>query len=60
MVIEPTTGNNGEAIKMSYVVGSEEASKDVANKTTNSMFSKDIKSIIDAENELELGSIVGT
>ena len=58
VLVEPSTWNLSEAIKMCYVISSEEGCEDVADETTNGMFSKDIKSIIDAEDELELGGIV--
>ena len=58
MVVEPASGNDTEAIEMCYVVGSEEGGKDVTNKTSNGMFGEDVKSIVNAEDELELGGIL--
>ncbi len=58
VVVKPATGDDGEAIEMCYVICGEEGGKDVANKTSNGVFSEDVESIVDAENELELGSIL--
>ncbi len=60
VVVEPASRDLGEAIKMCYVVGSEEGCEDIANETTDGMFSEDIERIINTEDELELGSVVGT
>jgi hypothetical protein len=60
VAVDPSTWNLGETIEMSNVVGSEEGSEDVANKTTNGVLGKDIEGIINTKDELELGSVVGT
>jgi hypothetical protein len=60
VVVEPATGNHGEAVKMCYVVCCEEGCEDVADKTTDGVHSEDIQRIINAKNELELSGIVGT
>jgi hypothetical protein len=48
VVVEPASGDLGEAIKMCYIVSSEECGEDVSDKTTDGVFSEDIKSIINA------------
>jgi hypothetical protein len=58
VVVEPASRDVGETIQMGYVVGGEEGSEDVANETSNSVLSKDIKSIINTENKLELGGVL--
>lgn len=60
VLVEPSTWNLGETIKMGYVVSSEEGGEDVSDKSTNGVFGEDIKSVIDAKDKLELGSIIGT
>jgi hypothetical protein len=60
VVVDPSTGDDGEAIEMCYVVSSEEGGQDVANETSNGVLGEDIKSIINAEDELELSGVVGT
>ena len=45
---------------MDYVVCSEEAGQDVADETSDGVHGEDVKRVVDAENELELGGIVGT
>jgi hypothetical protein len=57
-VVEPSTGNNRETIKMCYVVGSEEGSENVADKTTDSVLGEDIERIVNAEDELQLGGVL--
>jgi len=60
VVVEPATRDLGEAIKMCYIVSSEESCKNVADETTNGVFSENIKSIIDTEDEFELGCVVSS
>jgi hypothetical protein len=60
VMVEPAAWNLGEAIEMCYVISGEEGCEDVADETTDGMFGKDIKSIIDTEDELELGGVVST
>jgi hypothetical protein len=59
-MVEPAAWDLGEAIEMCYVISGEEGCEDVADETTDGMFGKDIKSIIDTEDELELGGVVST
>ena len=59
-MVEPATGDYGEAVKMCYVVCGEESCQDVADETPNSVHSEDIERIINAKNKLELRGIVGT
>lgn len=58
VVVEPATVNDAETVEMCYVICGEEGSKDVANQTSNSMFSEDIERIVNAEDKLELGGIL--
>jgi hypothetical protein len=60
VMVEPAAWNLGEAIEMCYVVSGEEGCEDVADETADGMFGKDIKSIIDTEDELQLGGVVST
>jgi len=56
VVVQPSTRDHGEAIKMSYVVSSKESGQDVADETTNTMGSENIDGIIDIHIVLEFGS----
>ncbi len=58
MVVKPATRDEGEAVEMCYVICGEEGGKDVANKTSDGVFGEDVESIINAENEFELGGIL--
>lgn len=49
----------GGAIEGGNVVGGKEASADVADETTDSVHGKDVEGIVNAQEELELSSIVG-
>jgi len=60
VLVEPSTGDLGEAIKVRYVVGGEETGEDIADETANGVDGEDIESIVNSEEELELGGIVGT
>lgn len=59
MVVDPTTGNSRRAIEGSDGSAREEGSADVANETTDTVHGEDVESIVDAEEELNLGGIVG-
>lgn len=59
-MVDPSTGDNGEAIKMRYVICGEEAGEDVTDQATDGVLSEDIKGVIDAEDELEFGCVIGT
>lgn len=58
VAVEPATGDDAEAVEMCYVVCGEEGSEDVADQTTDGVLGEDIERIIDAEDELELGSVL--
>ena len=58
-MVEPASRDLGEAVEMSYVVCGEERGEDVADKTSNGVLGEDIEGVVDAEDELELGGIVG-
>jgi hypothetical protein len=60
VVVEPAAGDHGYAIQMCNVVGGEESSEDVADEAADGVFGEDIEGIVDAEDELELGGIIGT
>jgi hypothetical protein len=60
VVVDPAAGDLREAVQMSYVICGEEGSQDVADETTDGVLGEDIKSVVDAEHELELGGVVGT
>jgi hypothetical protein len=60
VVVEPSTRDLSEAVQMRYVVCGEESREDVADETTDGMLGEDVESIVDAEDELELGGVVGT
>lgn len=59
VVVEPSTVDEAEAVQVRYVISGEEGSEDVADETANGVLSKNIQSIVDSEEELELGGIVG-
>jgi hypothetical protein len=58
MTVDPSTRDFGSAIEMGYVVRGEDTSQQVANNSANTMLSKDIKGVVDMDEELELGGIV--
>lgn len=60
MVVEPATGNDSVAIKMRYVVGSKEGSQDVADETTNTVDSENVKSVVASQEVLQLCSVVAS
>lgn len=53
VMVDPTTTDRGDAVKVGHTRIGKESSKDVADKTTNTVRSKDIKSVIVAKNVLE-------
>jgi hypothetical protein len=59
VLVEPPAVDLGDAIEGCNVVGGEETGADVANQTANSVDGEDVKSIIDSQEELELGRVVG-
>ena len=59
VVVEPSSWDFGEAIKMRYVVCGEEGSQDIADESSDRVDSEDVKSIVDTNNEFELRGIVG-
>ena len=52
VVIEPSSRDFGETIEMRYVVCGEEASQDVTDESPDCVDGEDVKSIVDADNEL--------
>jgi hypothetical protein len=58
VVVEPSSGNDSEAVKMCYVVRGKECGKDVTDQTANGVDSEDVKRIINAKDELEFCGIV--
>ena len=59
MVVNPTAVDSRVAIEGCDSWAGEEGGADVADQTTDAVDSKDIKSIVDTEEELDLGGIVG-
>lgn len=59
MVVNPTAVDSRVAIEGGDSWAGEEGGADVADQTTDAVDSKDIKSIVDTEEELDLGGIVG-
>ena len=60
VAVEPSSRDDGETIQVCYVISGEESGEDVANETSDSVLSEDIKSVVDTEDELELGCVVGS
>lgn len=58
VVVDPAARDLGEAIEMCYVVSGEECGEDVANETSDGVLGEDIESIVNTEDELELGGIL--
>lgn len=60
VVVQPSSWDGSCAVEMCYVVCGEEGSEDVSDETTDGVLSEDIKGIIDTDEELELGGVVGS
>lgn len=60
VLVEPSSRNDGSAVKVRNVVSSKETSKEVPDETTNTVNSINIKSIINAHDVLELGTVVAS
>lgn len=58
MLIQPATIDTGHTVECCDAVIGEEGSADVTDKATDAMDSENIKGVVDAQNELELGRIV--
>lgn len=58
VLVQETSFDLGEPIQMRYVIRGEECGQDVADETANAVNGKDVKSVVDAEEELELGRVV--
>lgn len=59
MVVSPTAVDSRVAIEGCDSRASEEGGADVADQTAHAVDGKDIESIVDTEEELDLGGIVG-
>jgi hypothetical protein len=58
VVVNPTTFDEGDAIKSGNVFISEKTGEEISDDTTNSMGGEDIQWVIVVEDELELGAKV--
>lgn len=59
VLVQPTTVDTGDAVKSCNAIVGEEGGADVADKAADTVYSKDVKRVVDAEDELELGGVVG-
>lgn len=59
MAVEPAAFDDREAVQMRYVVCGEEGGEDVADETANGVLGEDVEGVVDAEDELELGCVLG-
>lgn len=59
VVVDPASANHGDAVQVRDVVGSKEGSEDVAHETADAVHGKDVESVVDLKQELELGAVVG-
>ena len=60
VVVEPAAGDLGEAVEVGYVVRGEEGGQDVADQAADGVLGEDVEGVVDAEDELELGGVVGS
>lgn len=58
VVVEPATVDLGEAVQVGNVVSSEEGGQDVTGHTANGVLGKDIQTVVNAKDKLELGGKV--
>lgn len=59
VVVQPAAGDRAEAVEMRDVVGCEEGGQDVADEAADGVLGEDIEGVVDTEEELELGGVVG-
>lgn len=59
MVVEPATIDAGVTVESSDGLAGEECGADVANQAADAVHGEDVKGVVDAKEELDLGGIVG-
>ncbi len=59
VVVEPAAVDDGDAVEAGDVVGREEGRADVADQAADAVDCEDVERVVDAEEELELGAVVG-
>lgn len=59
MVVEPATIDAGVTVESGDGLAGEECGADVANQAADAVHGKDVKGVVDAKEELDLGGIVG-
>jgi hypothetical protein len=59
VVVDPAALNDGSVVEMGDVISGKEGGADVADEAADAMNGKDVQGVIDAEEELELGRVVG-
>lgn len=59
VVVEPAALDGRHAVERGDVVCGEEGRQDVADEAADAVHGKDVERVVDAEEELELGGVVG-
>jgi hypothetical protein len=59
VVIEPTTLDAGNAVETGDVVCSKESGENVADKAADAVDGENVEGVVNAEDELQLGSVIG-
>lgn len=59
VVVEPATLDDLDVVQMGDVVSGEKGGADVADQAADAVHGEDVEGVVDAEHELELGTVVG-
>lgn len=59
VVVEPATLNSRDAIQGGNIVSREKGGADVADEAADAVDGEDVEGVVDAEQELQLGGVVG-
>ena len=59
MTVEPASGDLGETVEVRNVIGREEGSEDVADEAADGVLGENVQRIVDAQDELEFGGVIG-
>lgn len=59
MVVKPTACNYGRAVEPRHGLACEEGRADVAHQASDSVYGKNVQRVVDSNQKLQLGGVVG-
>jgi len=58
VVVDPAAGDDLDVVQVGNIVGSEEGGAHVAHQASDAVHGEDVQSVVDAQDELELGGVI--